>query len=54
MNNPATIPAVQPTSPALRTRRAPAVVRILLGLPFAIFGLNSFLNFIPQPETPLP
>lgn len=30
------------------------VVRILLGLPLVIFGLNAFLNFIPQPTTPLP
>ncbi len=31
-----------------------AVVRVLLGLPLAIFGLNAFLNFIPQPEVELP
>jgi uncharacterized membrane protein YphA (DoxX/SURF4 family) len=30
------------------------VVRILLGFAFTTFGLNAFLNFIPQPETPLP
>jgi uncharacterized membrane protein YphA (DoxX/SURF4 family) len=42
------------TTPRPRPRRAPAIVRILLGLPFTIFGLNGFLNFIPQPTTPLP
>lgn len=36
------------------TRFLPAVGRILLGLPMSIFGLNSFLNFIPPPSTPLP
>jgi uncharacterized membrane protein YphA (DoxX/SURF4 family) len=33
------------------TRRiAIGVVRILLGLSFLMFGLNGFLNFIPQPK----
>jgi len=36
------------------TRFFPAIARVLLGLPLFIFGLNGFLNFIPQPETPLP
>jgi len=36
------------------TRHFPSVARILLGLPLFVFGLNAFLNFIPQPETPLP
>lgn len=36
------------------TRFVPPVARWLLGLPTIIFGLNGFLNFIPQPETPLP
>jgi len=34
-------------------RRLSTVVRILLGLPLMIFGLNGFFNFIPQPQTPL-
>jgi uncharacterized membrane protein YphA (DoxX/SURF4 family) len=34
--------------PALRI--ATAIVRILLGLMFLIFGLNGFLNFMPQPK----
>jgi len=25
-----------------------------MGIPFVVFGLNAFLNFIPQPTTPLP
>lgn len=36
------------------TRHFPAIARILLGLPLAIFGINGFLNFIPPPPTPLP
>lgn len=36
------------------TRHFPAIARILMGLPLLVFGLNGFLNFIPQPETPLP
>ncbi|MDF3056041.1 MAG: DoxX family protein [Rariglobus sp.] len=36
------------------TRYLPAVARVLMGLALFIFGLNGFLNFIPQPETPMP
>lgn len=36
------------------TRFIPAVARILMGLPLLVFGVNMFLNFIPQPETPIP
>jgi uncharacterized membrane protein YphA (DoxX/SURF4 family) len=35
-------------------RRLPTVGRILMGLIFFVFGLNGFLNFIPQPKTPMP
>lgn len=35
-------------------RYAPAVARVLMGLPLFVFGLNGFLNFIPQPTTPMP
>ena len=35
-------------------RLLPAIARVLLGLPLAVFGLNGFLNFIPQPEVALP
>lgn len=36
------------------TRHFPAIARFLMGLPLLVFGLNAFLNFIPQPTTPLP
>lgn len=47
------------TAPTARSsssfaRYLPAVVRILMGLPLFVFGLNGFLNFIPQPKTALP
>lgn len=35
-------------------RYLPTIARILLGLIFLIIGLNGFLNFIPQPKTPMP
>lgn len=35
-------------------RYATATIRILMGLPLIVFGLNGFLNFIPPPSTPLP
>ena len=36
------------------SRYFPGVARILLGAVFFVFGVNGFLNFIPQPTTPLP
>jgi hypothetical protein len=33
---------------------APTIVRYVLGLPLLVFGLNMFLNFIPQPKMALP
>jgi hypothetical protein len=36
------------------TRFFPTIVRILMGLPLLMSGLNGFLNFIPPPPTPLP
>ena len=36
------------------TRYLPAVARVLMGLPLFVFGLNLFLNFIPQPKDPMP
>jgi putative oxidoreductase len=36
------------------SRHFPAIARYLLGLPLLVFGLNAFLDFIPQPTTPLP
>jgi uncharacterized membrane protein YphA (DoxX/SURF4 family) len=35
-------------------RHAPTAARVLLGLLFFVFGLNGFLQFIPQPATPPP
>ena len=35
-------------------RHIPTAARILLGLPLVIFGLNAFLNFIPQPQVAMP
>jgi uncharacterized membrane protein YphA (DoxX/SURF4 family) len=32
------------------SRRVTMVIRILMGLLFLVFGLNGFLNFIPQPK----
>ena len=32
----------------------PTIARILMGVVLCIFGLNGFLNFIPQPKTPMP
>jgi hypothetical protein len=36
------------------TRYFPAVARVLMGLPFFVVGLNGLLNFLPQPEAPMP
>ncbi len=36
------------------TRHLSTVARILMGLMFFVFGLNGFLNFIPQPKDPMP
>lgn len=52
-------PSVAPASSDTRAKPAagryvPATLRLLLGLPLAVFGLNAFLNFIPQPEVALP
>ena len=35
-------------------RFLPAAARILMGLLFSVTGLNGFLNFLPQPSTPMP
>jgi hypothetical protein len=36
------------------TRFIPHVARYLLGIPLVVFGLNGFLNFIPEPEMVMP
>lgn len=38
----------------MKTKLPVAIVRILMGLPLVVFGLNGFLNFIPPPEGGLP
>jgi uncharacterized membrane protein YphA (DoxX/SURF4 family) len=43
--------AVEPANKGF-TRHLPTIARILLGLPLVVFGLNLFLNFIPQPPMP--
>jgi hypothetical protein len=35
-------------------RYLPAMVRVVMGLMFFVFGLNGFLNFIPRPKDPMP
>ena len=40
--------------PSRARRVATTVVRYLLGAPLLVFGLNAFIDFIPQPETPIP
>jgi uncharacterized membrane protein YphA (DoxX/SURF4 family) len=44
--------AAQPTKSI--ARYATTTIRMLMGLMFFVFGLNGFLNFLPQPTTPLP
>jgi uncharacterized membrane protein YphA (DoxX/SURF4 family) len=35
-------------------RYLPITGRVLMGLLFVVTGVNGFLNFLPQPKTPLP
>lgn len=44
--------AIESQSPATKSfsRFVPAIVRVLLGLAFLVFGLNGFLNFMPAPK----
>ena len=35
-------------------RHLPTAGRVLMGLIFFVMGLNGFLNFLPQPSTPMP
>ena len=41
-------------APKSLARHLATAARVLLGLMFAVFGLNGFLNFIPPPTTPIP
>lgn len=36
------------------SRYVPGGVRVILGALFFLVGLNGFLNFLPQPTTPMP
>lgn len=38
----------------MKTKFPVTIVRVLMGLPLLVFGLNAFLNFIPPPEGGLP
>jgi hypothetical protein len=49
-NPPGGATALAQMSPA---RILPTVIRFTMGLPLIVFGLNFFLNFIPQPKTPM-
>ena len=40
--------------PRSLTRFLPTGIRMLMGLPLAVFGTNAFFNFIPPPPAPLP
>ena len=50
MSNESPQNGVKPDTSGPAGRRATAVVRILLGLMFLVFGLNGFLNFMPAPK----
>ena len=43
-----------PVTPKPRTCIATLIARLLMGLMFLVFGLNGFLNFIPQPKEAMP
>ncbi|MGI9091398.1 MAG: DoxX family protein [Gemmatimonadaceae bacterium] len=36
------------------SRYFPVLGRVVMGLLFLVMGLNGFLNFLPQPSTPMP
>jgi len=44
------LPGAEPSNKPSGKRIGVTIVRILLGVMFLIFGLNGFLNFIPQPK----
>src|SRR5262249_46316049 len=43
-------PAANVVQPKAKSPILPMIARLLLGLAFFVFGLNGFLNFIPQPK----
>ncbi|QRO01409.1 DoxX family protein [Archangium violaceum] len=46
--------AAEGKTPKSIARHLPTAGRLLMGLMFFVFGLNGFLNFLPQPTTPIP
>ena len=48
------IAAVPENTTGTASRYPPTAARVILGLTFLVMGLNGFLNFVPQPSTPLP
>lgn len=34
------------------SRKLPVIARVLLGIPFVVFGVNFFVPFLPQPAIP--
>lgn len=48
------VSAAAPRTSRSFARFFPSIARLLLGLPLLVFGLNAFLNFIPQPEVVMP
>ena len=49
-DTPSQIVEIQSREKKSAGRIVTAIVRILLGLMFLVFGLNGFLNFMPQPK----
>ena len=56
MNTDSTLPAHAAHGRSTKSvaRILPVIARVLLGLMFVVVGLNGFLNFLPQPSTPMP
>lgn len=46
--------ATEVRAPKSLARHLTTAARVLMGLMFAVFGLNGFLEFIPPPTTPIP
>jgi hypothetical protein len=49
-----TSPHAAPPQRRTLLRHLPTAARVLMGLAFLVFGLNGFLNFLPQPSMALP
>jgi hypothetical protein len=53
MNMSSNAPSGASSASAAKSRYLPVIARFLMGVPLVVFGLNGFLNFIPQPSTPM-